>query len=272
MGDAPAAVRRHGRPRHVPGPGRAGPARRRCRGDREAAVGWLEQALREHPGYLAERPRARRHPARAPTTPTPTPCSPGWRRSATTQLTWWLFLGTAFYERGHAEHAERLFRRALAQGRQHPATRVGLAEALLTQHRYADVEAERGELPIGTHAVPRASSARALAGGVARRRRGGRRPTPSRARDGCDPDELAFAARLRALTGRRRRAPPATPAPSRRSLRMLDALVRLEEFEAFERAVPLVDAADRRSRAGGGDCSASSTWPAASTAWPATSP
>ena len=75
------------------------------------------------------------------------------------QLTWRLFLGTAFYERGHAAHAEPLFRRALAKGPQHPATRVGLAEALLTQHRYADVETESGDLATGTTPTSRSSAA-----------------------------------------------------------------------------------------------------------------
>ena len=84
------------------------------------------------------------------------------------QATWWLFLGTAFYERGHAELAEDLFRRALARNAAHPAATVGLAEALLTQQRYADVVGDLAELPVGTPAVPRAA---ALARPGRRRRR-----------------------------------------------------------------------------------------------------
>ena len=38
--------------------------------------------------------------------PIPTPSSSASRRYAHDELTWYLFLGTAFYERGHAEHAE----------------------------------------------------------------------------------------------------------------------------------------------------------------------
>jgi tetratricopeptide (TPR) repeat protein len=210
------------------------------RGDREAAIGWLEQALRDHPSYLANGLELA-DILLAAEDADPDAVLARLQAVGNDQLTWWLFLGTAFYERGHAEHAERLFRRGLEKGRQHPATRVGLAETLLTQHRYADVEAEAGELASGTTAFLAIQRSRILAALLA-----GDEAVLTDAfaklETGASPDELtALRALHQALTGHTVEHLPQTTVPV--LLRLLDALVRLEEFEAFEKAVSLIDAA-----------------------------
>jgi glycosyltransferase involved in cell wall biosynthesis len=210
------------------------------RGEREAAVSWLEQALREHPGYLANGLELA-DILLAAEDADPDAVLARMQAFGNDQLTWWLFLGTAFYERGHAAHAETLFRRGLSKGHQHPATRVGLVETLLTQHRYAEVEAEAGDLASGTTAFLAIQRSRILAALL-----GGDEAALSDAfpklETGASPDELAALRALHAaLTGQPVGQLPQTTVPV--VLRLLDALVRLEEFEAFEKAVSLVDAA-----------------------------
>ena len=143
MGDAPAALLRHGRPRLVPGARPrwpSSPTSRRPRGGRRLARARARASTRatwppasSSPSMLLaaddadpDAVLARLRGLRA-TTSSPGGCSSAPRStSAATPRT-----------------AERLFRRrCLAKGDQHPAARVGLVEALLTQHRYADVEAE----------------------------------------------------------------------------------------------------------------------------------
>jgi tetratricopeptide (TPR) repeat protein len=171
--------------------------------------------------------------------------------SGNDSATWWLFLGTAFYERGHADLAETLFRRALARNAAHPAATVGLSEALLTQHRYADLLADAAELPIGTPAflaLQRSRLVAAVAGGDA--------AAATTAADllgvgGSDADEAAFAAAF-ARFAARGTTPPPTALPTAAAgygVRMLDALARLEEYELFEAVVPLVRSAIGDARA-----------------------
>ena len=159
--------------------------------------------------------------------------------------TWWLFLGTAFYERGHAELAEGLFRRALERNAAHPAATVGLSEALLSQHRYADLLRDTHELPIGTPAFLALQRSRLVAAVAA-----GDGGAATAAADlltvgGGDGDEAAFAGAF-ARYADHAVTPPPTALPTAAAtyaVRMLDALARLEEYELFERLVPVVRSA-----------------------------
>src|SRR5205085_11897911 len=131
-------------------------------GDEAGAVARLEESLERFPGYL---------PVGLELADTllgaddadPDAVLARLEAAGNDTATWWLFLGTAFYERGHAEIAEGLFRRALARNAAHPAATVGLAEALLTQHRYEDVVNDLAELPIGTPAFLALQRSRAVA-------------------------------------------------------------------------------------------------------------
>ncbi|MDX6376718.1 MAG: hypothetical protein QOE98_1021 [Gaiellaceae bacterium] len=154
--------------------------------------------------------------------------------------TWWLFLGTAFYERGHADLAEGLFRRALARNASHPAATVGLAEALLTQKRYADVIADAAELSLGTPAFLALQRSRALAAVAAGDVGAAESAAAAFGAGGGDPAETAFLGAFARYADHGAEA-PATPlavASASSAVRMLDALARLEEYELFERLVP----------------------------------
>ena len=163
------------------------------------------------------------------------------------ELTWYLFLGTAFYERGHAEHAERLLRRCLAIGdgprrRARRPARGARDPAPLRRGRGGGRRARRG------HAAVRRGAAPAHARGDPARRP--RRPPSAAlaalaagggdaARSRCCAPSIAAV-----LDGARRRALARRSA--QRALELLHALARLDEYDAFERV-------DAGRRAGVGD-------------------
>ena len=224
------------------------PGRRRRRG---RAPGGEPRAV---PRLPAGRPRAGRHAARRRRTPIPPPCSRASSRPATTSRPGGCSSGTAFYERGHAELAEGLFRRALERNAAHPAAHASAwprrcSRSTATPRSCDDTR------PSCRSARPRSSpcSARGLAGRGRRRRRaaaptaaavvlavgGGTRPRP--------PSLGAFA---RYADHGVPPPPTALPAaPRRYAVRMLDALARLEEYELFERARAGGASGDRRSAA-----------------------
>jgi glycosyltransferase involved in cell wall biosynthesis len=213
----------------------------------EEAAGWYERSLDLHPEYLAAgldlaslllgQPDADPDAVLARLDAYPHE-----------ELTWYLFLGTAFYERGHAEHAERLLRRCLAIGEAHPAARVGLLEALVTQHRYADVEAESGQLAAGTAAFVAVQRLRMLAATLLGDRDTATAAVVALEQGGGDPAEIVM---LQAVIGAvldEAPSPPLSRQSAQRALELLHALVRLGEFDAFARVTPVVEQAvgDRR--------------------------
>jgi tetratricopeptide (TPR) repeat protein len=219
-------------------------------GDAEGAVARLEESLDRFPAYLPVGLELADVLLRVPDAD---PDAVLARLAATgnDSATWWLFLGTAFYERGHAELAEGLFRRALQRNAAHPAATVGLSEALLTQHRYADLLADTGELPIGTPAFLALQRSRLVAAVAA-----GDDTAATAASDlltvgGSDSDEAAFAGAFARFANHAVTPPPTALPPSAATyaVRMLDALARLEEYELFERLVPVVRSAIGDARA-----------------------
>jgi glycosyltransferase involved in cell wall biosynthesis len=213
----------------------------------EEAAGWFERSLELHPEYLAAgldlaslllgRPDA-----------DPDAVLERLEAYPHDELTWYLFLGTAFYERGHAEHAERLLRRCLAIGEGHAAARVGLLEALVTQHRYAEVEQELGELAAGTPAFVAAQRLRMLAATLCGDRSAATAALAALGEGGGDPAEIEMLhAVIAALLDDT--APPSLPrASAQRALELLHALARLGEYDAFARMTGVVEQAvgDRR--------------------------
>ncbi len=210
--------------------------------DQDRAIGYLERSLDEHPSYL---------PAGLDLTdallvaPGCDPAAVLARMEATGNdvATWWLFLGTAFYERGHSLIAESLFRRALAKAPTNPAASIGLVETLLTQHRYAEAAAGAPDLPVGTPFFLAVERARILALSLANEATAATAAAERFAAGGADPAEAAFLVHLApAIAGMEDGvALPASSAPF--ALRMLDSLARLEEYDAFGRLVPLVTGA-----------------------------
>jgi tetratricopeptide (TPR) repeat protein len=204
-------------------------------GRRAQAAAHLERSLAEHPGYL----RAGLDLATlllGAEDAEPQAVVDRLEALHAGTLTWHLFLGTALYERGHATLAEAQFRAALAASPQHPASRAGLVEALLTQRRYAEVEQEAGALALGTPGQVAVDRARVLAASLAHDRTSAETALAQLAASGADAGELGA---LRALVEAQHGESPAAgdPRTAVGLLRLLDALARLEEFEAFERLV-----------------------------------
>jgi glycosyltransferase involved in cell wall biosynthesis len=213
----------------------------------EQAAGWFERSLELHPEYLAA---GLDLASLLLAQPDADPDAVLERLEAFPhdELTWYLFLGTAFYERGHAEHGERLLRRCLAIGEGHAAARVGLLEALVTQHRYAEVESECGELAAGTPAFVAVQRLRMLAATLAGNRGAAVAALDALAAGGGDHAEIEMlhAVIAAVLDGA---APPALARQSApRAHQVVHALARLGEYDAFESSTPVVEAAvgDRR--------------------------
>jgi Tfp pilus assembly protein PilF len=216
-------------------------------GDTAQAAALIERSLQEHPEYLAAGLDLA-DTLLADETADPAAVRARLEAFGRSELTWWLFLGTAFYERGHVAHAEELFRRALAIGAQHGAARVGLVEALLSQHRYAEVESEHGDLPAGTAPFTAVQRARALAAALQQDAAALDSALAALAAGEEATDEVeAMRAVGAAVAGQEHR--PLRPGAAPIVLRTLDALARLQEFEAFERTVPLLARAVGNDRA-----------------------
>jgi tetratricopeptide (TPR) repeat protein len=149
-------------------------------------------------------------------------------------------LGTALYESGAAEAAEEQFRGVLDQQPSSVPARVALAEAMLSQARYSEaaaVAAEVGDEEPAAGAARRSQLFGLLVSGDHDDAAG----VLARAREALPAgDAELFEAWLSAATGK---ALPATlPGESAQMLSMsLEALLRVQEVDAFGMLVPLVE-------------------------------
>lgn len=202
------------------------------RGDHAAAEAFYRRSLAEHPDYVAPvLPLAATMLRRGAKPEEVAELVPD-RPSAT------LLAATAFYEEGHTALAEEWFRRVLARQPSSPVARIGLVEALLAQSRFAEAAEEAAREPDDS---PLAGAARAaelfayaalgdeerLAAALA----GVSLPLPQR--------ELYSAWRA-ALAGEALPAwlPPACAADAERCL---EALLRVQAFDAFQTAVSVFE-------------------------------
>jgi tetratricopeptide (TPR) repeat protein len=150
-------------------------------------------------------------------------------------------LGAALYEAGHPVVAETQFRTVVAAQPDNGAVHVAIAEALLSQSRWAEaVEAARnadfgGFAPLAARSLLfgaiMAGDEQGYADGIARARAAG-----------VDPAEVqTFEAWHTVQTGGEApRVLPLSVAPLLST--MLEALLRVEAFDAFEKMAPLMDA------------------------------
>jgi tetratricopeptide (TPR) repeat protein len=149
-------------------------------------------------------------------------------------------LGTALYEAGAAEAAEAQFRAVLGQQPGSVPARVALAEALLSQGRYADAAAEAAEVGEGE---PAAGAARRteLFGRLVAGELDAATSVLDRSRTELPAGEAdLFAAWLAAAGGGA--LPQALPVESAQMLVMsLEALLRVREVDAFALLVPLIE-------------------------------
>jgi glycosyltransferase involved in cell wall biosynthesis/Flp pilus assembly protein TadD len=149
-------------------------------------------------------------------------------------------LGTALYEEGAAEAAERQFRLVLERQPHSSRARVALGESLLSQKRYAEAVAEAQELPLGDPLAAVACRtewfARIVGGET-----DGATDLPTRAdAAGLPSDDRRLFEAWQALTtdDAATASLPITVVPLLGTV--LEALLRVQEFEQFELLVPLL--------------------------------
>ena len=203
-------------------------------GPRRAAAAPLPAT--EHPGYLgsvlpladgdaapAARPRARSSPTVEARVAEPTPSVR-------------FMLATALYEAGAAEAAEPLYRAVVEAQPGNGFAHLALAEALLSQRRYAEAAASRRR-GRRRRRLRRGGRAQRAVLAPARRRAAGRGDRRGRGGRTCRPAEVDLFAAWAGAGGRRVPAARSATAPCCCAT-MLEALLRIEEFEAFEALAP----------------------------------
>jgi tetratricopeptide (TPR) repeat protein len=147
-------------------------------------------------------------------------------------------LGTALYEAGHAEAAEEQFRVVLERQPDSGPARVALCECLLSQSRFAEAAEEARGVSESAPLAPAAGRTEAFALLAA----GETGEELDRALARALPHHEAEALSAWAAVARGGQAPPALPAESAPLFEaMLEALLRVEEFDAFGQLVPVFE-------------------------------
>jgi len=215
---------------------------RRARGGLAQAIELLECCLREHPRFIgsvlpyasalladgvapdAVVERVRRH------MPELLPAAR-------------FMLGTALYESGASAAAEAQFRAVLARQPHSGSARVALAEALLAQRRYAEAASEAAALASEDQLAVVACRTELFAR-IAGAEREATKAALARARAaGMPSDELDLFVGWEQLASRGRTAIVPTEHAVGQLTVMLEALLRVRHFEAFEVLLGLLDRA-----------------------------
>ncbi|RDI76011.1 Glycosyl transferase family 2 [Gaiella occulta] len=159
-----------------------------------------------------------------------------------------LFVATAFYERRRLEQAESWFRRALERAPGHAPSLVGLGETHLSLRRWDDAEEVLARVPDGHPLAPAALRGRSFAAVCAGNLSAAEKHANALA--GSAPDEALLYRAWVALERDAAARPDVPAAAAVLCLTNLEALVRIEEFERFERLLPAFEAAvpDERAR------------------------
>lgn len=150
-------------------------------------------------------------------------------------------LGTALYEQGHAAQAEPQFRAILERQPHSGAARVALAEALLSQRRYAEAATEAALIDQGTPAALLAvrSELFGLLADADRERAGAALLRAEQV--GLPAGERSVFASWLARQRDELAAPPSTSGLSLLAT-MLEALLRVQDFQNFEQLLPVLEA------------------------------
>lgn len=205
------------------------------RGDTAAGEAALRRCLREHPAYLGSvLPLASAMLARGEDAEVvgATICEGVAEVTPSVRF----MLATALYEAGHAEQAEPLFAAVVAAHPSRGAARLALAETLLTQRRYREAAAASAAVVDEDVAAPAAARSELFAVVLA-----GDPLDEARvraARRGLAAAELDLFAAWSAAGA----YPALDPAVAEPLATMLEALLRVEEFEAFETLLPALAA------------------------------
>jgi tetratricopeptide (TPR) repeat protein len=210
------------------------------RGELECAIERFEQALEMAPGFFgAVHPLARVMLASGRDPHAVAEAITG--RVAAESPTVHFMLGTALFEGGAAEAAEPQFRAVLERQPHNDRARVALGEVLLALRRWPEAAAVTGAVPSDSALVVAAARTRLFALLADEQLDDARAACAYVQGHGMPDHELAVFAGWLALAGGE-----GAPALSLHSLPMLStvlqALLRVREFERFETVVALVDA------------------------------
>jgi tetratricopeptide (TPR) repeat protein len=161
----------------------------------------------------------------------------------------WLLAATALYESGRHEAAGRWFQAVLDAQPGNGAARIGLVEALLSQRRYEDAGAEAALEPADSPLAATAMAARMFAIGVLGDGDALEAQLAGAATAGLAGHDVelyrAWADSLRGGPAGRMLPEPAADTAAT----ALEALLRVEEFQAFEKLLPVWESIDIDPRA-----------------------
>jgi tetratricopeptide (TPR) repeat protein len=213
------------------------------RGELAEAESLLRRCLNEHPGFLgAVLPFASAVLARG-ADPADVVAEVEESVQETTPSVRFM-LGTALYEAGHAEEAEEQFRAVLAAQPDSDPARVALSEALLTQRRYDEAAEAARSVATGGGLAPAARRTEVFAALVQTDREGAEAALVRAGEGGLPSEEAAlFSAWLTTTAGR----PLAMPLPAESAPMLavvMEALLRVEEVDAFVSLLPVLDAVE----------------------------
>jgi tetratricopeptide (TPR) repeat protein len=208
----------------------------RKHGDAAKAEALYRRSLSEYPGYLSPiLPLVDLMLARGADPAEIEAELPSGRPLAT------LLAATALYEAGHNAEAETWFRAVLDRQPTNGVARVGLVESLLAQRRFeeaADEAAREGTDPL---VAPMMAVAQLFARAALADESGLLGAIEWAAEAGVPNHDLALYRAWHAVHAGAQ-LPRAIPAAATQSLlTALEALLRVQDFEAFEKAVPLFD-------------------------------
>jgi tetratricopeptide (TPR) repeat protein len=152
-----------------------------------------------------------------------------------------LLAATALHEAGHNGHAESSFRAVLERQPANGVARVGLVESLLVQRRYDEAADEAARESTDSLVAPLAAGALLFARAVLRDQSGLLQAVEWADEAGVPAHDLDLYRAWHAILASEA-VPASLPAAATPTLlTALEALLRVQEFEAFESAVPLVD-------------------------------
>ena len=152
-------------------------------------------------------------------------------------------LGATLHGAGAAEAAEGQLRALLEVEPEDDAARVALAETLLSQSRWADAAAVAAEVADTSSTAPNAATSQAFAAIVSGDADAAAEALARAERAGLPWHDRVMLAAWAARAGLVEEGPAAVPAPAGTLLvTSLEALLRVQEFDAFATLLPLADA------------------------------
>jgi glycosyltransferase involved in cell wall biosynthesis/Flp pilus assembly protein TadD len=236
MGDAPGYTSRVGCGTYLPRIHLA--ELRRERGELDQAVALLEQCLSSHPQFSGSvLPYASALLARGAAPDAVLAAVE--RRLPEITPTARLMLGTALYEAGAGAAAEVQFRAALERQPRSTRARVALAESLLNQRRYDEAATVAAAVATDDPLAPLACRTECFAR-IAGGDRGGAAALERARSAGMAPEEVELFSAWREVSDGESTQVALAPAVVELLATMLEALLRVQDFDSFETLLTLL--------------------------------